>query len=106
MLGASSSGGTLYKVSALRPACGPMEGQSTTPSAAYPGYGYLWWLGNAGAYRAIGIFGQGICVHSGQNVVVALHSARAVASSDEDWALQEALCDALAVALVSLPRPL
>ena len=74
--------------------------QSATPSAAYPGYGYLWWLGNAGAYRAIGIFGQGICVHPEQNVVVALHSARAVASRDEDWALQEALCDALAGALV------
>ena len=80
--------------------------QSSTPSAAYPGYGYLWWLGNAGAYRAIGIFGQGICVHPEHKVVVALHSARAVASKDEDWALQEALCDALAEALVDLPRPL
>lgn len=72
---------------------------STAPSAAYPGYGYLWWLGQAGAYRGIGIFGQGICVHPEQNVVVALHSARAVASKDEDWALQSALCDALADAL-------
>jgi CubicO group peptidase (beta-lactamase class C family) len=74
--------------------------QSATPSPAYPGYGYLWWLGNTGTYRAIGIFGQGICVHPEQNVVVALHSARAVASRDEDWALQAALCDALAKALV------
>ncbi len=73
--------------------------ESTTPSAAYPGYGYLWWLGEADAYRAIGIFGQGICIHPEQNVVVALHSARAVASSDEDWALQAALCNALANAL-------
>ena len=73
--------------------------ESTAPSAAYPGYGYLWWLGNAGAYRATGIFGQGICVHPEQNVVVALHSARAVASKDEDWALQSALCEAVANAL-------
>jgi len=73
--------------------------ESTAPSAAYPGYGYLWWLGNAGAYRAIGIFGQGICIHPEQNVVVALHSARAVASADEDWALQSALCGAVANAL-------
>ena len=73
--------------------------ESTTPSMAYPGYGYLWWLGEVGAYRATGIFGQGICVHPEQNVVVALHSARAVASSDEDWALQSALCNALANAL-------
>ena len=70
--------------------------ESTTPSAAYPGYGYLWWLGNAGSYQASGIFGQGICMHPEQNVVIALQSARAVASEDEDWALQDALCDAVA----------
>ena len=73
--------------------------ESTKPSTAYPGYGYLWWLGDAGAYRAIGIFGQGICIHPEQNVVVAMHSARAVASKDEDWALQSALCGAVAKAL-------
>ncbi|MBT8052918.1 MAG: serine hydrolase [Xanthomonadales bacterium] len=73
--------------------------ESTVPSKGYPGYGYLWWLGRGGAYRAIGIFGQGICVHPEQNVVVALHSARRVASRDEDWALQEALCHSLAGAL-------
>ncbi len=73
--------------------------QSTTPSAAYPGYGYLWWLGTGGAYRAIGIFGQGICVHPEQNVVVAIHSARATADKDEDWALQAAMCNAVAETL-------
>jgi CubicO group peptidase (beta-lactamase class C family) len=70
--------------------------ESTAPSKAYPGYGYLWLLDRTEAYRASGIFGQGICVHPEQNVVVAMHSARAVASKDEDWALQDALCDALA----------
>ena len=72
---------------------------STLPSAADPGYGYLWWLGGEGAYRAAGIFGQGICVHPEQNIVIALHSARGVASREEDWDLQNALCDDLAGAL-------
>jgi CubicO group peptidase (beta-lactamase class C family) len=73
--------------------------QSTTPSAAYSGYGYLWWLGDSGNYSAIGIFGQGICVYPEQNVVVALHSARTVASDDKDWALQSALCRAVVLAV-------
>ena len=71
-----------------------------SPSQALnPSYGYLWWLMDNNAYRAIGIFGQGICVHPEQQVVVALHSARPVASKDEDWALQAALCEGLAAAL-------
>lgn len=72
---------------------------STSPSAGYPGYGYLWWLTAGDAFRATGIFGQGICVHPEQNVVVALHSARDVASNDGDWALQGAMCQAVAQAL-------
>lgn len=72
---------------------------STTPSRAYPGYGYLWWLSGNEAFRGIGIFGQGICVHPEENVVVALHSARDVASDDEDWALQGAMCHAIAARL-------
>ena len=72
--------------------------EATTPSKGYPGYGYLWWLMDDSAYRAIGIFGQGICVHPEENVVVALHSARVVASKDSDWLLQAALCEALAAA--------
>lgn len=73
--------------------------ESTTPSKAYVGYGYLWWLMGSTAYRAIGIFGQGICVHPEENVVIALHSAREVASQKSDWLLQGALCHALASAL-------
>lgn len=69
---------------------------STTPSTAYDGYGYLWWLSGAGSYRATGIFGQGICIHPEENVVVALQSARSVASESQDWALQGALCHATA----------
>jgi CubicO group peptidase (beta-lactamase class C family) len=73
--------------------------ESTAPSSAYPGYGYLWWLYPSDTYQAMGIFGQGICIHPRQNVVIALQSARGVASNDEDWALQEALCKSLAHAL-------
>lgn len=69
---------------------------STTPSSTYPGYGYLWWLSGNNAFRATGIFGQGICVHPEKNVVVALHSARDAASDKEDWALQGAMCHAIA----------
>jgi CubicO group peptidase (beta-lactamase class C family) len=72
---------------------------STTPSRGYEGYGFLWWLMDDGDYRAIGVFGQGICVHPRANVVVALHSARKVASEESDWNLQAALCVALADAL-------
>jgi CubicO group peptidase (beta-lactamase class C family) len=72
---------------------------STTPSRGFEGYGYLWWLMGDGDYRAIGIFGQGICVHPRANVVVALHSARKLASEKSDWSLQAALCVALADAL-------
>jgi len=73
--------------------------ESTTPSKAYDGYGYLWWLLDNKAFRASGIFGQGICIHPEENVVVALQSARAVASKGSDWELQGALCEALAAAL-------
>jgi len=73
--------------------------ESTTPSKGYEGYGYLWWLVQGNSFRGIGIFGQGICVHPDENVVVALHSARSAASTDADWALQAALCAALASSL-------
>lgn len=72
---------------------------STAPSVAYPGYGYLWWIRGGGAYSASGIFGQGIYVNPAENLVIALHSARGDASVPEDWALQNALYEALAVAL-------
>jgi CubicO group peptidase (beta-lactamase class C family) len=70
--------------------------ESTAPSNGYAGYGYLWWLMDDNAFRAIGIFGQGICIHPREQVVIALHSARAIASTDADWALQSALCQAIA----------
>jgi len=69
--------------------------ESTTPSVGNPGYGYLWWLHGDGSYSARGIFGQGIYINGPENVVIALHSARPVASSEADKALQHALYFAL-----------
>ncbi|MCP4299919.1 MAG: serine hydrolase [Gammaproteobacteria bacterium] len=69
--------------------------ESLVPSKGYEGYGYLWWLRGGGAYSARGIFGQGIYINPVENVVIALHSARADASVDRDRALQAALYEAL-----------
>ena len=72
---------------------------STQPSPASPGYGSLWWSRDAGTFRASGIFGQGIYVNPEENVVIALESARDVASRPGDWRLQRALHVAINVAL-------
>ena len=69
--------------------------ESTSPSRASEGYGYFWWLASKGVYEASGIHGQGIRIDTNENVVIALHSARAIASEDSAWALQEALYEAL-----------
>ena len=69
--------------------------ESTQPSKALPQYGYLWWLRAGGAYGASGIFGQAIHVDPANNVVIAMHSARDVASSSDASALQRALFSAL-----------
>ena len=76
--------------------------QSTTPSAGYAGYGYLWWLSAGSAYSAAGIFGQGIFIDPTTNVVIALHSARANASVDSDWDWQNALYTAIGSAVEGL----
>ncbi len=73
--------------------------ESISPTKGYNGYGYFWWLTAAGAYQAMGIFGQGIYIDPARNVVIALHSARTSASKDSDWELQNALFSALADAV-------
>lgn len=75
--------------------------ESTTPSKGFAGYGYFWWLSESGAYEASGIFGQGIHINPQHNVVIAIHSARAQASNDLDWALQDALYVALTDAVAN-----
>ena len=78
---------------------------STTPSKGYEKYGYLWWLQGDGAYEASGIFGQGIYISPANNLVIAIHSARARASADSDWELQGALYRAVANALKDRAMP-
>ena len=48
--------------------------ESTTPSQAYAGYGYQWWLYDDGAYAASGLFGQAIFIKPKANLVIAVHS--------------------------------
>jgi len=69
--------------------------ESTSPSKGYPGYGYFWWLYDDDTYRASGIFGQAIYIDPKENIVIAMHSARAIASNRPDWALQSAFFTAL-----------
>jgi len=73
--------------------------ESTTPSKGNPGYGYFWWLYADGTYRASGIFGQAIYINPKENVVIAMHSARAVASNQPDWVLQSAFFTAIVKSL-------
>ena len=72
---------------------------STQPSEGYGGYGYFWWLDGPGAFSASGIFGQGIYINRAENVVIAIHSARPVASDAADWAWQDALYEAITAAV-------
>lgn len=73
--------------------------ESTTPSKGNPDYGYFWWLYEDGTYRASGIFGQAIYINPKENVVIAMHSARAVASNKPDWDLQRTFFTALVEAV-------
>jgi len=72
---------------------------SISPSKGYNGYGYMWWLTNDDAYRAVGIFGQGIYINHKENIVIALHSAREVASNRSSWDLQNAFYAAMVKAI-------
>ena len=73
--------------------------ESTLPSKGSEGYGYFWWLAGKDVFRASGIFGQGIYINREENVVIALHSARPVASADSDWTWQYFLYDAITEAI-------
>ena len=73
--------------------------ESTTASKGYPGYGYFWWLSEGSDYQAIGIFGQGIYINPDRNIVIALHSARAEADAESDWAWQTALFEGITEAV-------
>jgi CubicO group peptidase (beta-lactamase class C family) len=91
------SGGVLPDGKRVLPA-GWMDA-STAPSAANPGYGYMWWLQKHGGYAANGIFGQRIYVNPEERLVVAQHAALETAVSDEQRATQPAMETALIHAL-------
>jgi CubicO group peptidase (beta-lactamase class C family) len=75
--------------------------ESTSPSSAFAGYGYLWWLSGNGPYEARGIYGQGIYINPETQVVIVLLSAwdQAGASGNPSQphraALYQAINDAL-----------
>lgn len=49
--------------------------ESVEPSAGSDNYGYLWWLNGDGTFRASGIFGQGIYLSPGENLVIVVQGA-------------------------------
>jgi len=74
---------------------------STTPSQAYEGYGYLWWLPGNGSYDARGIYGQGIRIYPEDDIVIVVLSAweNAAATGSATQAHRIAMYQAIADAL-------
>lgn len=59
-------------------------------------YGYFWWPSEDGeSYRAIGIFGQGINIYPGENLVIAINSAATKASDRAQSQARNALIAAV-----------
>lgn len=59
--------------------------QSTSPSPASDQYGYLWWLEENGAFRASGIFGQGVYFNPDENLAIVVFSAWPEATSRQHF---------------------
>ena len=57
--------------------------ESTAPSPAYDGYGYLWWLEDEGDFRASGIYGQGIYFDPEAELAVVVLSAWTAATGED-----------------------
>ncbi len=74
---------------------------STTPSNAFDGYGYYWWLFfGDGVYAALGVFGQLIYIDPAKDLVIAMHSAwPAATGGDGGGAHRGAFLQALAETL-------
>ncbi|MEX2470900.1 MAG: serine hydrolase domain-containing protein, partial [Gemmatimonadota bacterium] len=73
--------------------------ESTTPSPANPGYGYLWWLHDDGSFSARGIFGQLIHVDPALDLVVAMHGLWPEPVSEERGERRERFLEELKGAL-------
>ncbi|MEM7083970.1 MAG: hypothetical protein AAF465_14670 [Pseudomonadota bacterium] len=72
---------------------------STEPSKGADGYGYFGYLSGDGAVSASGIVGRAISIDRANNVIVALPSARPVASSHSDGVSPNALYEAITRAI-------
>jgi len=72
---------------------------STSPSAGYDGYGYLWWLNQGEGYAGRGIFGQMLWINPATNTVIVTHSAWPDATSREWSQHRSAVVAALADAV-------
>jgi len=73
--------------------------ESTTPSAANPRYGQLWWLGGNGVYSAIGIYGQAIQIDPTRDLIIVTQSAWPRATGREFSRHRAALFQAITVAI-------
>ncbi len=73
--------------------------ESTSPSPAFNGYGYFWWLEGDGSYQASGIFGQGIYINPATSTVIAIHSAWPEADSEQRWGLLTSVFKAIDAAM-------
>lgn len=91
-------GGVLADAMRVLPA-GWME-EATTPSPAFDGYGYLWWLGEGRSFRASGIFGQAIHVDPDEGLVIVTHSVWPTPTGD-DFAAHRAAFFAAVTAYLS-----
>ncbi|MEE4362280.1 MAG: serine hydrolase [Pseudomonadales bacterium] len=72
---------------------------STTPSPAYDGYGYQWWLLPDGNFAALGIFGQMIWISPATRTIIAAHGAWPTAVGETLEASQFAMARAIDEAL-------
>ena len=73
--------------------------ESTTPSPANDGYGYLWWLREGGVYNALGIFGQAISIDPTENLIIVTHGVWPRATGSDFSAHRGAFFAALTLAL-------
>lgn len=53
------------------------------------GYGYQWWTKNDGTFQARGIFGQGIFIDPGRQLVIAVNANWPTASGRKEWKLRQ-----------------
>ncbi len=73
-----------------------------TNGAPPAGYGYFWWLGQGGPYRASGIFGQSISVIPDERLVIVIKSAWPSATGRELFVARSAFHNAIRAAAKGL----